>query len=54
MAKSKISYTRRSCFSGLKSYKSYIDWLKNRYNAVDGSFGDAIIYAVKHLTQQML
>jgi hypothetical protein len=42
MAMLKDPYTRRSCFSGSKEYKSYIECLKNCYNAVDGTFNDAI------------
>jgi len=42
MAKSKISYTRRNVFSGLKLYKSYLECLKKYYNAVDETFDDAI------------
>ena len=42
MAKVKVPYTRRSDFSDNKSYKSYLEWLKNCYNAVDGTFNDAI------------
>jgi len=42
MAKLKVPYTRRSDFSGLKSYMQYLERLKNRYNAVDGTFYDAI------------
>ena len=38
----KVPYTRRSGFSDKKSYKSYLEWLKNHYNAVDGTFSDAI------------
>jgi hypothetical protein len=29
---------RRSGFSGSKLYKSYLECLKNHYNAVDGTF----------------
>ncbi len=42
MAKIKVQYSRRSDFSDKKSYKSYLEWLKNCYNAVDGTFYDAI------------
>jgi len=42
MAKLKVPYTRRIGFSGKKSYKSYLERLKNHYNAVDGTFYDAI------------
>jgi hypothetical protein len=42
MAKSKVPYRRRSGFSDSKSYKSYLECLKNCYNAVDGTFDDAI------------
>jgi len=42
MAKIKIPYTRRSGFSDKKSYLLYLEWLKNRYNAVDGTFNNAI------------
>ncbi len=40
-------YTRRCGFSGSKLYKSYVESLKNRNNAVDGTFYDAIIIAFK-------
>ena len=42
MAKLKVPYARRSGFSDSKSYKSYLECLKNRYNATDGTFNDAI------------
>jgi hypothetical protein len=42
MAKLRVPYTRRSGFSGSKSYRSYIERLKNSCNAVDGSFSKAI------------
>jgi hypothetical protein len=42
MAKVKVPYTRRRNFSGKKSYKSYLEWLKNCCNAVNGTFYDAI------------
>jgi hypothetical protein len=44
MAKLKVSYTRRSGFSGSKLYKLYLECLKNRYTAGDGTFNDAINY----------
>ena len=44
MAKSKGSYTRRSGFSGMRLYIQYVEFLKNRYNAVDETFDDAIKY----------
>jgi len=52
MAKLKGSYTprrkcpwgaRRSGFSGTRLYKQYVEFLKNRYNAVDEPFNLAII-----------
>ena len=43
MAMLKVPYTRRSGFSGSRLYKSYLECLKNRYNAVDGTFTEAII-----------
>ena len=42
MAKSKVLYTRRNLFSGLKFCKSYLECLKKYYNAVDKTFDDAI------------
>jgi hypothetical protein len=43
MAKLKGSYTRRIGFSGTRLYIQYVEFLKNRYNAVDETFNDAII-----------
>ena len=43
MAKLKFSYTRRIVFSGATAYLSYVERLKKRYNAVYGTFNDAII-----------
>ena len=40
--KFKIPYTRRSVFLGAKAYIQYVERLKKQYNAVDGSFNDAI------------
>ena len=42
MAKVKVPYTKRNVFSGVMSYLSYIERLKKRFNAVDGTFNDAI------------
>ena len=42
MAKLKVSYTRRSGFSGTRQYMQYAECLKNRCNAVDGTFYEAI------------
>ena len=42
MAKLKVPYTRRSVFSGVMAYLSYVERLKKRYNAVDGTFNDAV------------
>jgi len=40
----KSEYTRRSDFSGTRLYIQYVEFLKNRYNAVDETFYDAIKY----------
>ncbi len=48
-AKIKVPYTRRSDFSDKKSYMQYFEWLKNCYNAVDGTFYDAIKIRIKNI-----
>ena len=42
MAKLKVSYTRRSGFSGVKAYIQYVEGLKKYYNTIDETFYDAI------------
>ncbi len=47
MAKLKVPYTRRSVFSGAMAYFSYVERLKKPYNAVDGTYNDAIYFGVR-------
>jgi len=43
MGKQKFRSTRLGGFSGVKAYMSYVKILKNRRNAVERTFCDAII-----------
>jgi hypothetical protein len=54
MAKIKAPHTRGSGFSGSKSYMQYLECLKNRYNAVDGTFYNAIKIYEKCLRRSRL